>query len=321
MERKKDFISIVLTTVLPLIAIGGMLFFIAYRENHKKREVPIAVTPSPVPVKPTKPFPEVKLIAQAAIVYDAETKKVLFQKNADKALPLASLTKLMTALVATDNAPPYTLITINKDDLRAEGDSGLRANEIWKLQDLLDFTLTVSSNDGARAVSSAIGATIHVGSSTEENRLTFLSMMNASAKELGLRSTNFKNETGLDLDLTTAGAVGSARDIAMLMTHILTKRPELLAATRKEKIEVRSGSLITHNASNTNEALGKISGIIGSKTGYTDLAGGNLAIALNAPVGERQHPIIIVALGSTLDGRFSDVELLATTSIKYLSNE
>jgi D-alanyl-D-alanine carboxypeptidase len=320
MERRKDFNSIVLTTVLPLIAIGGMLFFIAYKENHKKHETTAVVTPSPTMVKPEKPFPEVVLQAKAAIVYDAEDKKVLFEKNADKALPLASLTKLMTALVAADNAPAYTLVTINKDDLRAEGDSGLRANEIWKLQDLLDFTLTVSSNDGARAVASVIGATTHTGSTTLENRLAFLTLMNAAAKKLGLSSTRFENETGLDIDATTAGAVGSARDVAKLLTHILTARPELLTATRKEKIEVQSGSLITHNASNTNEALSKIPSVIGSKTGYTDLAGGNLAVALTVPVGEHQHPIIIVALGSTLEGRFSDIELLATSTLRHLSN-
>jgi D-alanyl-D-alanine carboxypeptidase len=145
--------------------------------------------------------------------------------------------------------------------------------------------------------------------------------MNAKAKLLQLSTTRFINETGLDVDNKTPGAVGSALDVSKLMLSILTKKPELLSATRKEKIEVQSGSLISHNASNTNEKLNRIQNLIASKTGFTDLAGGNLTIAFSVPVQEIEHVIVLVVLGSTLEGRFTDTETLSSATQLYLTKQ
>ncbi len=322
MERKKDFILIVSTISVPVILITGMLFIIAHYHQGEGAPVATVSTPTPTPEPPPKSFPEVSIKASAAIVFDTQTNNVLFAKNTDTALPLASITKLMTALVAAEIAPGYSLITLDKDALSAEGDNGLRPNEIWKLQDLSDFTLTVSSNDGARAIASAIGAWQGIGLATgtqnsQSGREHFISLMNQKAKKIGLTLTDFKNESGLDIDATTPGARGSASDVSKLMTYILKFRPEIVDATRKEKIEVKSGSLITHNASNTNEAISKIPNIIASKTGYTDLAGGNLVVAFDGPRAQ-PHPIVIVVLGSTLEGRFTDTETLAQATEDYL---
>ena len=103
-----------------------------------------------------KIFGDVELKAKSAYVFDVVKNEVLFKKNEFVQLPLASITKLMTALTAVELLPENSRITIRKEFLREEGDTGLLSGESWRLKDLLDFSLTVSSNDGARSVASVI---------------------------------------------------------------------------------------------------------------------------------------------------------------------
>ena len=102
-------------------------------------------------------FPDIEVEARAAYVYDARTKEVLYAKNENERLALASVTKLMTALVASEILPDYSTVVIGSDALSAEGDSGLRRDERWSLKNLLDFSLVTSSNDGMKAVALALG--------------------------------------------------------------------------------------------------------------------------------------------------------------------
>src|SRR5574344_1136094 len=94
--------------------------------------------------------------AESYCVYDILENKILFAKNEHKQLPLASITKLMSGLVVLDIMPETTIITIDKEDIREEGDSGLLLGERWQLKDLLDYTLITSSNDGMHAISSSL---------------------------------------------------------------------------------------------------------------------------------------------------------------------
>ena len=136
-----------------------------------------------------KSFPEVTLGAKAAYVYDARTKTVLFAKNENTRLSLASLTKIMAALVAEDLSPLYSIITINGDALRAEGDSGLYRDEKWSLKDILDFSLLTSSNDGMRAVALSLGAISRADATSTEIINDFVGEMNRRASKLGLKNT------------------------------------------------------------------------------------------------------------------------------------
>jgi len=124
------------------------------------------------------------------------------------------------------------------------------------------------------------------------------------------------NETGLDLQTQVSGSYGSARDVANLLVYAVEKYPDLFEATRQLVFKVSPLDGKNREAKNTNEAVLKIPGLIASKTGFTDLAGGNLAVLMDAGLG---HPIAIVVLGSSEQGRFVDVEKLASTTISFLN--
>ena len=249
-------------------------------------------------------FGDVSVEARAAYVWDVKEQRMLYSKNADETLPLASLAKLMTALVAYELLGNESAVSINMDAVSQEGDSGFGVGELFTSQNLLDLTLVNSSNDGAYALAAAAGASIATrGSGT----VTFVEAMNIRADELNLTSTMFQNPTGLDMSGSTPGAVGSARDMAFLMEHLVTTYPETLEQTRESEMRIENSQGLLHDAENTNRIAGSIAGLLGSKTGYTNLAGGNLVIAFDAGLN---HPIVISVLGSSREGRFTDVEKL-----------
>lgn len=249
------------------------------------------------------PFTTVMLQAKAAFVWDVRKQKVLFAKNATDILPLASITKIMTADVASELLSPTTTISISKSDLAVEGDNGLLLDERWSFNKLLDFTLAVSSNDGATAVANAASP-------------NFVDRMNQKAQILGFNSLHFFNPTGLDETTTQSGGYGSAADIARLFSYTLENFPQVFNATKYSKFTTTSIDNIKHTAVNTDEEIDNIPGIIGSKTGFTDLAGGNLAVIYDASIN---YPVVVVVLGSTYDGRFSDVTALIQAANQTLS--
>lgn len=265
-----------------------------------------------------KTFPEVRLEARAAYVYDIRNQEVLFAKNENTRLSLASLTKVMAALVASELTLPESTIKIGSEALALDGDSGLYRDERWRLRDLLDFSLITSSNDGMRAVALALGAISRSDATTTEIINDFVREMNAKASELGLKNTYFWNETGLDESDVKGGAYGTARDIALLVEHILSERPELLKATREPEQVFESMDKIVHTATNTNSITERIPGLIASKTGATDTAGGNLVIVFDPELG---RPIIISVLGSTTEGRFHDIETLVQATLEYITDK
>jgi D-alanyl-D-alanine carboxypeptidase len=252
---------------------------------------------------PITAFTNVSLQAKSAYVWDIKKQKALFAKNADSVLPLASITKIMTADVASELLSATSTISISASDLAQEGDSGLLLNERWTFRKLIDFTLAVSSNDGASAIASTASP-------------NFIEKMNEKAKSLGLSSMRFYNPTGLDESITQSGAYGSASDVAKLFSYTLQTHPEIFSATRTARFTTSSIDKINHTAVNTDAEINNIPGIIGSKTGFSDLAGGNLAIVYDAGVN---YPIIIVVLGSTYDGRFSDMTALVQATNQALS--
>src|SRR5581483_3239330 len=102
-----------------------------------------------------------------------------------------------------------------------------------------------------------------------------------------------ENGTGLDIDSEQAGAYGTARDIATLAGKLLEKAPDIAGATIEPSISIRSEEGVLHNEQNTNQDVVHVPGILLSKTGYTDLAGGNLVVVYDAGIG---HPIAVVVL-------------------------
>lgn len=257
-------------------------------------------------------FQGIDIEAESAFVWDVSRQKILFNKNGDEKRPLASITKLMTALVSFELLDPRETVAISLDALKVDGDSGFVDGEQFTPQNLRDITLITSSNDGAAALSAQSGTVID---SQADGEAIFVEAMNVRARELGLTKTSFKNSTGLDLSKTEAGAYGSARDVALLMEYIITHAKDAVALTTVPSTKIKNTQGDYHTAQNTNTIVDELDGLIASKTGYTALSGGNLVVAVNMGL---DRPIIVAVLGSTQEGRFSDTELLIDRVRTYI---
>ncbi len=255
-------------------------------------------------------FDNIPLEARAVLVWDVVNRQEIFSKNPDLALPLASLTKVMTAITANQVLTADDSVTIRPEDLLPDGDSKLVVGDKWQAHNLIDFVLITSSNDGAHALARA---------SEEKMRGTmtdFITKMNDTANFVGAENSHFWNEHGLDQGVDRGGAYGSARDLALIFEYALKQFPALLEATRYSNLSIRSSASV-YNAMNTNSKVDQIPGILASKTGYTDLAGGNLVIAFDAGLN---HPIIVAVLGSSQEGRFEDTLKLVEATMKFIKN-
>jgi D-alanyl-D-alanine carboxypeptidase (penicillin-binding protein 5/6) len=289
-----------------LLVILAGLFSAIFLGPKQTANVQDTVDIKSVPTKPEASaevpvgLSETKVRAKAAYVLDVKTGKTLYAKNETEDLPLASITKLMTALLAYELAAADTDTRLSTRAVAQEGGDGLLAGEEFSLENLSKLALISSSNDAAYELGASTGALLGDKDPTRQ----FVEGMNIRAEELNLSSLKFKNTTGLDLSPSEAGAVGSARDVSLLMQYLLQNYPELLESTTLGGARIYNAKGEYHDVENTNEALYAIPNLIGSKTGYTDLAGGNLTIAFDAAM---DRPIIITVLGSTRDERFTDV--------------
>jgi len=250
-------------------------------------------------------YEDLRLEGNSIIVIDLVSDEVLFDRLPDAQLPIASITKLMTALAASDLLPAEAKIDITQEALATEGSSGLSLGERWNLDALIDHMLVGSSNDGAAAIALA----------TNAPDLSLVDRMNRYAEELGMHQTYFLNETGLDTGKSMAGAYASARDVATLLDTTLKTKPNILMATVAGSITRSAVNSHSLSVNNTNESAGRMVGLLGSKTGYTDLAGGNLAVVFDVGIN---HPVAVVVLGATVAGRERDVEqLIVATQRRY----
>ncbi len=322
-KTKQPEISAKRLSTIAIALGGGALFTLSLQGFLSFALVGKAETAAPVKDAlsssiPVDSFLNISLEASAAYVLDLTTGKPLYAKNGNGKLPLASITKIMTALVTRERISFGTVVTLTKNDLAAEGDTGLRPGERWRMGDLLDVMLLVSSNDAAHAVAGFVGSD---GQSDYEGgasaaRANFVGMMNKKALALGFNTMEFFNESGLDLSEIQNGGYGSAREVALLLSELWEKYPTAIEITAQKDAEIYSQDKIVHILQNTNEATGRFPGLIGSKTGYTTLAGGNLAIIFDVGIG---HPVAAVILGSSYKGRFEDMQKLVQATIKTIS--
>lgn len=248
-------------------------------------------------------FGDLNLEARAYIVYDPTTEEIISSHNDRQVLPLASLTKVMTILTASEQLNPKAKIVVKQPSNQNYGN--LRQDEIWQMANLAALTLVSSSNEGATALAEA---------ATSSESLVLA--MNQKVEELGLKPLHFNNPTGLD-EGPIPGGQGSALAMAKLFTYILKYKPNLLSVTKEQSITEKSVDGFNHTVLNTNTIINELPGLIASKTGYTDLAGGNLAIASNIGLN---RPLIFVVLGSSKDGRFSDTKKLTSAAINYYAH-
>lgn len=258
-------------------------------------------TPSSLLISQGEPNFDFNLEAQSALVMRINDEKIIFEKNSQKTLPLASLTKLMTALVVEKIKGKQKdfeiLVPITTDALLQEGDEGLFLNEVFKSAVMRDIMLLGSSNDAAYALAQSLDQTV------EE----FVERMNLEAENLGLLNTVFFNPTGLDVSQEEPGAIGTASDLAKLALSILKDYSYIFDVTTEKEVTFLSENNFSHKIENTNELTLEIPGLIGGKTGFSDLAGGNLLIIADLSFNE---PYLFIVLGSGFEGRFKDMKSL-----------
>ena len=315
-EQQK--VSTTLIAVNATLAVCLFSFIVMIYQSSNEKHI-VAKAPE---VHNIVAFNTIATDARAIYIWDASDNKVIYAKDETTALPLASLTKLMTMDTALSLVPANIPVTINPTFLAQEGDSGLYAGETWSLKNLINFSLVVSSNDGAQAIASVAGA---FSQNTQNTSIApdytiglsdFIADMNQKAQTLGLTTLHFKNPTGLDPTDGGDGGVGSASDVAHLMYYTIKTYPVILEDTKDSSVTI-SSQQYAHNAVNTDVAIPTIPGLIASKTGYTNRAGGNLVVAFDAGLG---RVIIISVLGSTYDGRFTDMSALASSTVAYIQD-
>lgn len=235
--------------------------------------------------------------AHASIIMDAESGKVLYERNAHEQRQIASLTKLFTATIVMEQVKDLDeLVTIDEEAVYAEGTrvgcprSGfcngvrLKPGEQMSVRNLLKAALMNSANDAAIALGKHIGKT----------QDGFAKIMNERAKELGLENSNFCTPSGLEPDGREAECYSSAADIAKVTIHAL-KYPEIWEIMRNEKQFITSADgRYQHEIFNTDELLGQFPNLIGTKTGFTPLAGYSLlAVATDYTAN---HKVVAVVL-------------------------
>lgn len=293
-----------------LLAAASFYFAFEYSQYQAHAAAEAAAAAAAVETKPD-PFENISIEGKSAIVIDLASGKTLYEKGADAQLPLASITKVPLVLAVAEVLPLESSLTIPYDTPRTQSAEGLKAGEKWKVIDLINYTLVASSNEGADILAAAANPTIRAKYPEAPQDGATIWRMNMIAKEIGMQNTYFLNDNGLDLSTTQSGAYASARDVAKLFAYVASTSPSLFAGTAKNDLLITDESGKTASATNTNEALGEIPGLILGKTGYTDLAGGNLAVVFDVGLA---HPVVAVVMGSSHDGRFSDMKTLVETA-------
>ena len=200
---------------------------------------------------------ELAVSAKAAILMHADSGRVLYEKNADEHMLIASTTKIMTAIVMLEHCELDDLVEVDSRSAGIEGSSMyLKAGESYTVEDLLYGLLLVSGNDAASALA------LHVADSMEE----FAELMNAKAAELGMTESSFKNAHGLDEE----GHYSTARDMAKLAAYCMGNEDfARIAGTVSHTVGEQT--LVNHN-----RLLREYDGCLGLKTGYTMAAGRTL---------------------------------------------
>jgi D-alanyl-D-alanine endopeptidase (penicillin-binding protein 7) len=231
--------------------------------------------------------------AEAAIVYNPVTQQVLWEENAQNERSIASITKVMTAVVFLEHALDLTQpVRIEKSDVRAASTTYLRANDVLTPQDLLHLLLIGSDNAAARALAriSPFG--------TEG----FVEHMNAKAHELGLEHTHYDDPSGL-IDTN----VSSAYDMARLISFAAGDE-RIASIMRKSSEQIVTSRRIVNVHSTNKLLLGGDIDVRGGKTGFIRKSGYCLATLLQLPQGD---PVAVVVLGARSSaGRFLETRHL-----------
>lgn len=193
--------------------------------------------------------------ASSFLIMEAETQKILDQENGETKLPMASTTKIMTALVVLENTSLHEEVRISSQAVGIEGSSlYIKTNEIYTVEELLCGLMLRSANDCAVALAGYVG---------EKVGINFIDLMNAKAIELNLKNTHFMNPHGLP----AKGHFTTAKELAITMAEAM-KNEDFCRITSLKRVKIKDQTIANHN-----RLLFTYQGCIGGKTGYTIEAG------------------------------------------------
>ena len=230
--------------------------------------------------------------ARAAMVYNPRTHEVLWESNGREQRPIASISKVMTALVFLEDNPDLSRdVVVSRRDVRRASTTYLRRGERVRMEDVLHLALIASDNAAARVLA-------RVSPWGTEG---FVIQMNRKARELGLDDTRFADPSGLSqLNVSTAF------DVSRLIAHA-SQHPGMVAITQKSAYRLRTDRRRLR-IRNTNRLLRGSLDVVTGKTGYIDASGYCLATLIDLPDGD---PLTVVVLGvGTNSGRFREVRRL-----------
>jgi D-alanyl-D-alanine endopeptidase (penicillin-binding protein 7) len=226
--------------------------------------------------------------AEAAIIYNPETNEVLWADHAQDQRSIASITKVMTAIVFLEDNPDLSQeITVERGDVYAASTTYLRTNDRLSLDDVLHLTLIASDNAAARA----LARVSHGGTAS------FIERMNEKAIELGLESTSFADPSGLN-----PANISSAYDLSRLITFAASdERLSPIMRTAAYTVKTYRRNITIRN---TNHLVrgGEVD-VLGGKTGFIGKAGYCLATLLRLPQSNHQVAVVVLGAGSN-NGRF-----------------
>ncbi len=308
----KTGLKVMLFSLIGFLALILIFSFIPQKATPPPRESSAVLEYYPKKIDNDIP----KITAKAALVRFVSKsngrEEDLFSKNHKEPLPIASVSKLMTALVATEILDKEKPIAITESIANDKGSSNVfKANEEWDFDSLLHLMLIQSNNDAAEALASSYDAK------------KFIDLMNGKSFEIGMIDTHYINESGLDEG--EKSNISNADDLAKLILYIQNKYSSILQKTRIDDYKTSDVSR-THGilATSTN-ALLRLSSfplkIIGGKTGETPKAKKNLVLLTEAPAchdcgagrPSKNGYIVIVVLQS--EDHFKDIATLANWSV------
>lgn len=302
-----------LKSILPTILLGSLLiiagFFVCLIEiqkgqspqptpapnNETRSEQAFLLPVSETSYLPVRDFnvPDPVLEVKAVALFDVRSGRSLYSKNPNQRLPIASITKLMSAVVILDNLNLNDIFTVPAEDINVDGKGAdFYKNEQLRGTDLFKIMLIKSSNDAALAFATA----------AQKAGIDFVAKMNEKAQAIGMTNTKFADPAGLN----DQDAFSTASDLVKLVRYVA--RYDLISQTLmtgSATVTSIDGKAV-HNLVNTNQLLGQIPGVVMGKTGYTDNALGTMVLEVG--INNGRDTIISVILGAK--DRFTETEKL-----------
>lgn len=271
-------LAIALAIVLPALTSLGENVLVSLQIPQNNSQVAGIQKYNIPPIDKNLPMPNFS--AKAVLIKDLTTNINLYQKNPNTPLPIASTTKIMTALVASEYFKPNSVLSVNSSANTPGSKVGLIYGEDLSFRSLLYGMLLNSGNDAAFTIAENYPGGVS----------SFVSAMNQKAAQLNLKNSHFSNPAGFD----SPDHFSSASDMAEITQESLKNYQLARIFATKETSIVSLDKKYTHNLWNLNKLLSTVSGVLGVKTGKTDEAKENLVTL----VERNGHRVLLVVLGS-----------------------